>query len=89
MFRPTRQDPCPVVVWIHGGAFIRGDRKKMPEQYGARISRGIAVASIECRLSHEATFPAQLLDVRAAIRYLRSHAASPGIAPDALGLWGA
>lgn len=81
--------PCPVVVWIHGGAFTRGDRKKMPEQYGALISRGIAVASIEYRLSHEATFPAQLLDVRAAIRYLRSHAASLGIAPDALGLWGA
>lgn len=81
--------PVPVVVWVHGGAFLRGDRKKMPERYGPLISRGIAVASIEYRLSHEATFPAQLFDVRAAIRYVRSESATLGIAPDALGLWGA
>lgn len=81
--------PHPVVVWIHGGAFLQGDRKKMPERWEPLVSRGIAVASIEYRLSHEATFPAQLFDVRAAIRYLRAHGSELGLDTDALGLWGA
>ncbi len=46
------------------------------------------MASIEYRLSQEATFPAQLFDVREAIRYLRARSTELRIDPSALGLWG-
>jgi acetyl esterase/lipase len=81
--------PLPLVVWIHGGAWLRGNRKKLPERIEPLTAHGIAVASIEYRLSHEARFPAQLFDVRAAVRHLRCHAAELDIDPDAIGLWGA
>jgi acetyl esterase/lipase len=84
----TSEQPS-VVVWIHGGGFLRGNRKKVPELRAPLLTRGIAVASIEYRLSQEATFPAQLYDVREAIRYLRAHSTELGIDPSAFGLWGA
>jgi acetyl esterase/lipase len=45
------------------------------------------MASIEYRLSGDALFPAQLFDVRSAVRHLRTHAAEYGIA-SVIGLWG-
>jgi acetyl esterase/lipase len=81
--------PRPLVVWIHGGAWLRGNRKRLPERFDQFTDRGVALASIEYRLSHEATFPAQLFDVRAAIRHLRHHCGGLGLDPDAIGLWGA
>lgn len=85
----TGTGPWPVVAWVHGGAWLRGNRKRLPERLAPLTGRGIAVASVEYRLSAEATFPAQLLDVRAALRHLHEHAAELDLDPSALGLWGA
>ena len=65
---------CPCIVWICGGAFMVVDRSVwMPEMlHFAR--NGYVVASIEYRTSNEAPFPAQLMDCKSAIRYLRAHA---------------
>ncbi|HEX2119682.1 MAG TPA: alpha/beta hydrolase [Acidimicrobiales bacterium] len=90
LYRPAGDATTwPVVVWVHGGGFFRGDRTKIPEQLGQFLARGLAVASIDYRLSHEARFPAQLHDVRAAVRHLRRHAHDLGVDPAAVGLWGA
>lgn len=66
--------PCPVVVWICGGAYMAVNHSVwMPEM--VRFARaGYVVASIEYRTTNEAHFPAQLIDVKSAIRYLRAHA---------------
>lgn len=70
----------PFVVWMHGGAFWSGDRRCLPSNlapnavFDTLVAAGIAAATIDYRLSGEARYPAQLEDVRAAIRYLRSHA---------------
>lgn len=74
--------PCPCIVWICGGAFMVVDRSVwMPEMlYFAR--NGYVVASIEYRTSNEAPFPAQLIDCKSAIRYLRAHAKEYCIDPD-------
>ena len=75
---PVTRRPPPVVVWIHGGAFMHGDRTALPplleqERLFTRLPlAGLAVASVEYRLSGEALFPAQLEDVQAAIRWLRA-----------------
>ena len=66
--------PCPAVVWICGGAYRVVNRSVwLPEMM--RIARaGYVVAGIEYRTSNEAVFPAQLDDVKAAVRFLRARA---------------
>lgn len=67
----------PVLVWIHGGAWKMGSKDWCP--IAALVTNGVAVASIEYRLSQEAKFPAQIMDCRAAIRWLRANATTHGL----------
>jgi acetyl esterase/lipase len=78
--------PRPAVIWIHGGGWREGSRDWTPNDLLA--VRGFVTASISYRLSGEAIFPAQIHDVKAAIRFLRSNAARWDIDPDRLGVWG-
>jgi acetyl esterase/lipase len=100
-FRPLQLDVWvpdgprpPLVVWIHGGAWLFGDRRYLPETlrpdqlFDALLARGLAVASIDYRHSHEAKFPAQLHDCKAAIRYLRHYADALGVDTARIGVWG-
>lgn len=83
-------DPVPAVVWIHGGAWLGGTNKRIfgfrPAQGRDLVDRliegGFAVAAVQYRLSSEAPFPAQIHDVKAAIRWLRHHAPELRIDPD-------
>lgn len=84
--RPTGSDPA--IVWLHGGGWYTGDRTLAPDLHRYFASRGFVMAGIEYRLSGEAVFPAQLFDVRSAVRHLRTHAAEYGIDASAIGLWG-
>jgi acetyl esterase/lipase len=88
-------EPIPCVVWIHGGAWWEGDRRYPPgnwpkDDWWFRLltDAGMAVATIDYRLSGEALYPAQLADVQAAIRYLRHHASSFGVDPGRIGVAG-
>jgi len=80
--------PVPVIVWLHGGGWRIGDRKLGPDFRVRFAEQGYAMASIEYRLSSEATFPAQIHDVKAAIRWLRSAADEYGLDSGNIGLWG-
>lgn len=79
--------PLPLVVWIHGGAWMAGDKNWNPAT--PLLNEGFAVASINYRLSQIATFPAQIHDCKAAIRYLRANADTYHIDPNSIGVWGA
>jgi acetyl esterase/lipase len=78
--------PRPLMVWIHGGGWFSGDKATPPGM--GLLLRGFNVASINYRLSSEAIFPAQIFDCKAAIRFLRAHAAEYGIDPTRIGVWG-
>ncbi len=65
----------PLVVFLHGGAWSSGDRKQYPEFL---LAQGFAVASVEFRSSREARFPANVHDVKAAIRFLRARQVEHG-----------
>ncbi|MGH9187013.1 MAG: alpha/beta hydrolase fold domain-containing protein, partial [Acidimicrobiales bacterium] len=71
---PSSAQPVPTVVWIHGGGWLMGDRRYPPPTvapdllFGSILAAGMAVATVDYRLSLEAPFPAQLHDVKAAIR---------------------
>ncbi|HEX7977117.1 MAG TPA: alpha/beta hydrolase [Gemmatimonadaceae bacterium] len=81
--------PLPVIVWLHAGGWRSGDRKQAPDLSRHFAAHGFAMASIDYRLSREATFPAQLHDVKAAIRWLRTNTERLGLDGRRIGLWGA
>ncbi|MHC4103682.1 MAG: alpha/beta hydrolase fold domain-containing protein, partial [Planctomycetota bacterium] len=82
----TYTRPLPMVVWIHGGAWRAGSKKNCRSR--VFLEDGYAAASINYRLSHHATFPAQIEDCKAAIRFLRANAKKYNIDPDRIGVWG-
>lgn len=71
LHRPDRAKP-PVVVYVHGGAWRAGSREDVPVL--GLIEHGFAIASVDYRLSTQARFPAQIHDIKAAIRFLRARA---------------
>jgi acetyl esterase/lipase len=69
--------PKPVIVWIHGGALIMGNRKQVrPHHIDAYLQAGFAVASIDYRLAPETKLPAIADDVEDAINWIRTTGAS-------------
>ncbi len=77
----------PLIVSVHGGGWDGGNKEQAFP--GPLLERGYAVASIDYRLSRDAIYPAQIEDCKAAIRWLRAHAADYGIDPARIGVWGA
>jgi acetyl esterase/lipase len=72
--------PLPVAVYVHGGGMTSGDKSNInPVFLNALASAGYAVASINYRLAPMAKFPAQIKDVKCAIRYLRDSAPTYGL----------
>jgi acetyl esterase/lipase len=87
LYLPATGTNWPLIVWIHGGGWMEGSKENPP---GLRfLIHGFALASVNYRLSQDAVFPAQLIDCKAAIRWLRAHAAENGIDPDHIAVWGA
>jgi len=88
LYLPAAGGPArPLVVWVHGGGWSSGDKNGCPAKW--LVERGYAVASIGYRLSGQALYPAQIEDCKAAIRFLRAHAAEYSIRPERIGAWGA
>ncbi len=71
LHRPADAPNPKLIVWVHGGAWRRGSRSSMP--LTRLLDHGYAIASVDYRLSPIAPFPAQVHDIKAAIRYLRAH----------------
>ena len=71
--------PIGLIVWVHGGAWRAGSKDSVDLLRLAE--RGWALASVDYRLSTVAKFPAQVHDIKGAIRYLRAHAAEYGFPP--------
>ena len=84
--RPMFERPRPLIVWIHGGAWLKGNKDATPAAVLPLC--GYVAASINYRLTDQAIFPAQLEDCQNAIRFLRKHSAEYGIDPNKIGVWG-
>ena len=75
LFRPEGKGTHPAVIVVHGGAWITGNHR-MENPFAAELARrGYVAPTVEYRLSNEAKYPAQIQDLKAAVRYLRANAA--------------
>ncbi|OGO82312.1 MAG: alpha/beta hydrolase [Clostridiales bacterium GWD2_32_19] len=89
IFLPNEgKGPFPVIILIHGGFYKTGDKKDERDYMIEILNRGYAAASINYRLIDEATFPAQIYDVKAAIRYVRANASKYNINSNKIATWG-
>ena len=87
LYLPKNGTNLPLIINIHGGAFKMGSKAEgVPAEY---LAQGCAVASINYRLSRNAKFPAQIEDCKAAVRWLRAHAAEYQLDPNHFAAWGA
>ena len=84
---PIRR-PIPVIVFLHGGGWSGGTRTTGPDFRRYFAQDGFAIASLEYRLTPAITFPANVEDVRTAVRWLKANAATHGLAADRICLWG-
>ncbi len=87
-FDPALSWKRPLVIYVHGGGWTGRTKADGLFYAEAFLQRGYAYASIDYRLSSDAIFPAQIEDVKAAIRFLRAHAADYRVDPDRIGLIG-
>ena len=70
--------PFPVIVSIHGGAFMGGDKRDVQLTPMLRaLKRGYCVVGVNYRMSGEAKFPKLIHDIKAAIRWIRANSTSP------------
>ncbi len=88
--------PAALVVFVHGGGWFTGSRDSVgprfadwvPTPFERLTETGLAVASLDYRLSGEATWPAPLEDVVTGLRWLRTNGPALGVDPDRTALWG-
>jgi acetyl esterase/lipase len=96
IYRVPNAGPKPAVVFVHGGSYVGGDpRDDRSALYGENdafmayvASRGYVVFAVRYRLADEAKWPAQLVDVKAAIRWIRGNASQYGVDPQRVAVWG-
>jgi len=70
---PRGKPKSPAIVWVHGGAWRSGSKAGMP--LGKLVEENYPIVSVDYRLSTEARFPAQIQDIKAAIRFVRANSA--------------
>ncbi len=85
LYLPTSAPaPHPTLIFIHGGGWAGGSKAPIPALCASALNQGFAVASLDYRLTTQAalfapapvTFPAQIHDVKGAVRWLRANAAT-------------
>lgn len=87
VYEPGGAGQHPLLIFVHGGSWAFGNSSIAQQSQVIRqvvagvLSRGFAVASVNYRLAPADTWPAQIIDVRCAIRYLRSTATHWGVDP--------
>jgi acetyl esterase/lipase len=92
LYFPASSDskPLPVAVNVHGGSWSGGDKQHSDsaDDFSALVARGYLVVSVNYRHAPTHRFPAQIQDVKCAVRFLRANAARYNLNPNRIGAWG-
>ncbi len=95
LYQPEGLDPkqaAPILMFVHGGAFVDGDKDRTSEVYSNVLwyfaRHGVIGVNVEFRLAPEFKYPSGTQDIAAAVAWVRAHAASWGGDPDRIYLMG-
>ncbi len=86
LFKPQGSGPFPIMIELHGGAWVRGNRLNGDTANEALAKTGVIVAALDFRT--EAPYPASLADIHYAIRWCKTQAAAWNGLPDRIGAMG-
>jgi acetyl esterase len=88
LFKPRGSGPFPIMIELHGGAWVRGDRLNGNAPNEALAKRGVIVAALDFRVPPVAPYPASLADIHYGIRWCKTQAAAWNGLPDKIGAMG-
>ena len=86
LFKPQGSGPFPIMLELHGGAWVRGTRENGNAANEALAKTGVIVAAVDFRT--HAPYPASLADIHYAVRWAKTQAASWKGKPDRIGVMG-
>ena len=88
VYFPDAGGPWPVLVYVHGGSWMHGDKSEAAMFANGMNMLGYLVVSINYRLYPPATWPSMIEDVKCAVRSLRAHASEYNLNPNRIGAVG-
>ena len=88
LFKPRGSGPFPIMVELHGGAWVRGNRLNGDAANETLAQNGVIVAALDFRVPPEAPYPASLADIHYGIRWCKTQAAAWNGRPDHIGAMG-
>lgn len=89
LYKPTTSSfATPVVLFVRGGGWANGSHDNWLGFFQGLLDQGVAVASMGYRSTSQAVFPAQIHDVKGAVRWLRANGSTYGLATCRIGVWG-
>jgi acetyl esterase/lipase len=88
VFKPRGSGPFPIMIELHGGAWVRGNRFNGDAANEALAKNGMTVVALDFRVPPEAPYPASLADIHYGIRWAKTQAADWNGSPDRIGAMG-
>ena len=88
VFKPRGSGPFPIMIELHGGAWVRGNRFNGDAANEALAKNGMTVVALGFRVPPEAPYPASLADIHYGIRWAKTQAADWNGSPDRIGAMG-
>ncbi len=80
--------PRPVMIFVHGGGFTRGDKAQVDNMLVWAVNNGMVGVDVDYRLAPKDPWPAGAEDLKAAVAWTRVHIAEHGGDPNRIVLWG-
>ena len=88
LFKPRGTGPFPIMIELHGGAWVNGTRLNGDAANEALAKNGVIVAALDFRMPPEAPYPASMADIHYGIRWCKTQAAAWNGRPDRIGAMG-
>ena len=88
VYQVPSDKPTPVVIQIHGGGWIRGDRPSGSGSFGPFFAAGMSVVAVQYRNAIDAPAPAAVQDVLCAMSWVKRNAAKYNFDPNKVVTWG-
>lgn len=88
VYSPKEGEGCPVVVWIHGGGWTKGDKSGLSDKPAAFVGRGYVLVSINYRMLPDVSLGEMMSDVASALRWVRDSISKHRGDPDRLFVMG-